>query len=172
MTKGIHVYIVINTDAVWRRYVRLCRPTLGGSPMRRVISKAVRPLVATAVSLLMALGLVAATSAPATAGSSGCNYYTWGGACQEVNGTGTYVQHVAGSFWRTRSPLCNWQTTAEFFDVYGRWYMTRTSRTHYSCDWTGWDYAGVYSYVREGFVCTSIRSNGSAVGSRCASIHR
>ncbi len=144
-------------------------------PRPSVPQKVKRAFLAFLISLSALLGLTVATATPASAGSSSCSWFNWanwGGMCQEVNGSGTWVNYVAGSFVAVRrGPVCNWQVTAEFFDTSGRWYSTKATPVRSGCDTHNWDYVHINSHVRPGFVCTSIRENGSNIASRCAGIH-
>jgi hypothetical protein len=90
--------------------------------------------------------------------------------CEAVVGSGDFVYSVEGSFAST-SPICNWSITGEFFNASSQWYRTYVSPTHYSCSYVNHDYVYPDSTMQTGFVCSTLRQNGSAVISRCEAIH-
>lgn len=132
-------------------------------------------------SLLSVVAVLGVTSdTPASASASGCS--GWGAKsvggwtvgtgvyCVYLNGNGTYVANVAGSF-NAAGSVCNWNITAEFFDSSGRWYRTVTGPTHWGCTWKGGDVVGVYSYVQRGFMCSTLKQNGGRIQSVCHNIY-
>lgn len=89
-----------------------------------------------------------------------------------VAGTGTRVDVVAGSF-KSFVPVCNWNITAEFFDSNNKWYKTVESLKNYSCSLEGFNsigFVGGYT-AKRGYVCSTLKQNGSRVTSWCAAIN-
>lgn len=136
-----------------------------------------------ALALLASVTAVGVTSQPAAAGAFGCSYYRpistpWGtpnvnSYCATIDGTGTWVNYVSGSFTSNVGNLCNYNITAEFFDSSGRWYMTRETPIQYRCDW-GTRFVGritINQNVKRGFMCSTLKQNGSRVTSVCHNIY-
>ena len=139
------------------------RQTRHRGPARTVVS-----------GLLLVIALLAggmAFAGPATASSMGCNYPGTLTLCETVNGSGNWVDNVNSGFTTFTSPVCNWTVSAEFFDQNNRWYRTIVSPVHYGCGWLhGSDQMTVQSRMATGYVCSTLRSYGNAVLSRCQNI--
>lgn len=126
---------------------------------------------------------VLASASPASASAYGCQGFRtvnspWGSGnvnsyCVDLQGSGTYVRSVSGAFTANVGSVCNYNITAEFFDAQGRWYMTRQSPVRYGCTW-GTQYAGgisINQYVQRGFMCSTLKQNGSRLTSVCHNIY-
>src|SRR4051812_17887526 len=95
--------------------------------------RAIRWIGAALMILLPTAIAVGASGQVASAGAYGCSYFGAvqiqgapfpiynGSECVKIEGSGTYVQGVNTSF-AAAGNVCNWKTTAEFFDSNGRWY--------------------------------------------------
>lgn len=95
--------------------------------------------------------------------------------CGNVNGSGNYVTSVTGSF-SSYTPVCNWNITAEFFRDLpngngNAWTYTINGAVHHSCNFTGSDGMWVDSNEQTGFVCSTLKENGTRLTSWCAAIH-
>ena len=94
--------------------------------------------------------------------------------CNGVNGSGTYVDNTYGSFL-TPGVICNYSITSEFFNSSSQWYRTFSSGTHWGCSFPGWgsETMRIYErfYAQRGFVCNTLRENGTRVTSSCFSIY-
>jgi len=128
-------------------------------------------VVITGVAMMFGGAVSAASGAQASA--YGCNFWNGGLSdyCVAVSGSGTYVSYVRGNFASSRSPICNFSITAEFFDSNSHWYRTFTGATHYGCWYINGDTVWPNFNAKSGFVCSSLRQNGAVVISRCAAIH-
>lgn len=131
------------------------------------------------LSLLVSVSSVFFTSSIAIAGASGCNYWgvyyvklvpvPQGKYCVGINGSGKTVNALSGQF-TSYIKVCNWNITAEFFDSSNRWYKTFESSKQYSCTFTG-TYGLVMKYTaKKGYVCSTLKQNGSRLTSWCATI--
>lgn len=158
-----------------KNYPRLTRPR-----GRRLVSLAMATVIAAVA--LSGIALVG-SSTPASASAFGCSGFRaigtpWGSAaansyCVNLDGSGTYVRNVSGSFTANVGTVCNYNITAEFFDSSGRWYMTRSTPTTYNCVW-GTKFAGriqVNQHVKRGSMCSTLKQNGSRLTSVCHSIY-
>jgi hypothetical protein len=136
-----------------------------------------------AMALLATVTAVGVSSQPAAASAFGCSYFRpistpWGtpsvnSYCATIDGSGTWVNYVSGSFTTNVGTLCNYNITAEFFDSNGRWYMTRATPIKYRCDW-GTNFVGritINQNVQRGFMCSTLKQNGSRVTSVCHNIY-
>lgn len=141
-----------------------------------------------ALALLLAifistLAVVGASGQTAGASAFGCSQYRpigtpWGtpsvnSYCARLDGSGTWVNYVSGSFTSNAGNLCNYNITAEFFDSAGRWYMTRATPVRYGC-WWGTQHAGtiwINQNVRKGYMCSTLKTNGARVTSVCHNIY-
>jgi hypothetical protein len=136
---------------------------------------------------LLTLAVAPATAAtevtdasPAGATASGCSY--WGAAligkipvakgqdCVTIAGQGTFVSYVRSAFGSVGN-VCNWNTTAEFFDINGKWYQTFSSPVRKSCTRSSTDQITLNRYVRSGRMCSTLKTNGSRITSVCHNIH-
>lgn len=135
------------------------------------------------MALLATVTVLGFTSKPAEASAFGCSYYRpistpWGtpnvnSYCATIDGSGTWVNWVSGSFTSNVGSLCNYNITAEFFDSNGNWYMTRQSPVQYRCSW-GTNFVAritINQNVRRGFMCSTLKQNGSRVTSVCHNIY-
>jgi hypothetical protein len=124
-------------------------------------------------ALLLAGGLaatpVALVASPAGASATACSSgpHTY---CAYVNGKGTHVNYVIGSF-SSVSTICNWTITAEFFDTHNHWYKTYESKTHLGCWFTNSTQLNVNYTAKSGKMYSTLRSNGARVTSVGFSIH-
>lgn len=87
----------------------------------------------------------------------------------EIDGSGTYVTTMYGSF--AGDCLTNWWIQGELFDMSGNMYYGIRGETHAGCDSRGEAsfYAGVQGVPGKG--CLSLWSNGKHVDSVCFGIH-
>jgi hypothetical protein len=158
------------------KYARTRRP----ATLKR---RALVALLATALGITMSATFGAS---PASASAYTCVFWgpinipgvgtpiPTGQFCTAVNGTGTWVDNTYGAFLSAGS-ICNYSMTSEFFDSSSRWYRTWSSGTNWGCTFPGWGSNGmrIYekSWVQRGFVCNTLRSNGSRITSACFSIY-
>jgi hypothetical protein len=143
-----------------------------------------KKVIATVVLFASIAGAsVSMGAAPAGASAYGCSGFRtvnspWGSGavnsyCVDLQGTGTYVRTVTGTFTANVGTVCNYNITAEFFDSQGRWYMTRQTPVTYGCVW-GTKFAGRITLnqdVRRGSMCSTLKQNGSRITSVCHSIY-
>jgi hypothetical protein len=141
-------------------------------------------LLALIVATFSMIGLFTVVgSSPASASAYGCNGWKgiptpWGTVsansyCASLNGSGTYVQSVVGSFSVNFGTVCNYNNTAEFFDTSGKWYQTVESPVKYRCNW-GTNLAGsipINRTMKRGFMCSTLKQNGIRLTSVCHSIN-
>ena len=162
--------VVPRTQRRWRR-----------KPWRRSRSATMFAALLAALVMTMTFG-----ASPASASAYMCTFWgpinipgvptpiPTGQFCTAVNGTGTYVDNTYGSFLSAGS-ICNYNMTSEFFDSSSRWYRTWTSPMNWGCTFPGWGSNGMRIYerawVQRGFVCNTLRSNGSRITSYCFSIY-
>jgi hypothetical protein len=138
--------------------------------------------IAALVASLAGVSVLGGAS-PASASAFGCSGFRtvnspWGSGavnsyCANLDGTGRYVRNVSGSFTANVGTVCNYNITAEFFDSSGRWYMTRSAPTTYGCFW-GTQFAGritLNQYVQPGFMCSTLKQNGTRLTSVCHNIY-
>ncbi len=132
-------------------------------------------------ALLASLGLMLSAPEGARASATGCSYFSGigpiqgvpiynGSYCANLDGSGRYVNYVQGG-WSSYGNSCNLNITAEFFDVTGAWYDTRTSPVAYGCGHGGSLRISVYSQRRAGRMCSTLKSNGVRLTSVCHSIY-
>ena len=128
--------------------------------------------------------------APAQAAATGCAVTITGGSasaggvsfpipqgqyCVNVSGTGTYVDYVWTQFSMVGS-LCHYSVTAEFFDRQWRWLRTQQGPTTSGCALAdnGWYNSNlrlpVRANVQPGFICSTLKSGGTRVSSKCFGI--
>jgi hypothetical protein len=94
-----------------------------------------------------------------------------------ISGTGTYVSYVEGwPYMNTpvSGTICNWNITAEFFDISGQWYRTLTGPTHLDCNsyfnQADADFISINDTVQAGLMCSTLKSNGARLTSVCHKI--
>ncbi len=148
------------------------------------ISKIMRPSKLHVLFAALAIAAFATLpSNPAHASAFGCNGWKgvptpWGtlsanSYCASLNGTGTYVSSVSGSFTVNFGTVCNYNITAEFFDSNGNWYYTKQTPVRYRCDWgtvsTG--SIAIGTNMRRGSMCSTLKQNGARLTSVCHSIN-
>ena len=141
------------------------------------------------LACLSAAGFVLSSSASASTYWGKCN--NWGPQvtvkgigfafdhyCGTVQGGGDYVQWVTGSFMSYTGCISNWNITAEFFvDSNGgnHWVWTKNGPIHSGCHVNGSDSLFINSYpiapYKDGFVCSTLKENGTRLTSWCASIY-
>ena len=139
-------------------------------------------IIVAMLASLVGFGVVANPS-PASASAFGCSGFRgintpWANVsanqyCVTLNGSGTYVSSVTGSFTANVGNVCNYNITAEFFDTSGRWYMTRTGGTTTGCFW-GTQFVrsvAVNQTVRPGYMCSTLKQNGTRLASVCHNIY-
>lgn len=131
---------------------------------------AARFFLALALVLGVTLGSAAVNSEPASASSTGCSYPWFGQYCETVNGSGTYVENVHGSF-SSRSPICNWRLKATFYNANNQYWAAFYSDTHWGCSYVNWDTIWLKLWAPRGYVCLDLQSNSNYVTHRCASIY-
>ncbi len=139
------------------------------------------------ITLALGLGAGVVTAGPVSASAFGCSTYgptvivsglslPKGTYCAQISGTGTYVSYVYGQAQVNNAlagTTCNYQMTAEFFDSSGRWYETQASPVRYGC----FSAAGASErinfgrYMRPGFMCSTLKSNGVRLTSVCHNIY-
>ena len=145
--------------------------------------------VPTIAIALLAGGALAPTSSPvakvigvenAKAGATGCAW--WGSTtilgvpvapgqyCVTVGGTGTFVATVYGGYV-SASSLCYTSITAEFFDRNWNWYKTYSTAQAYGCSKSRSPSIDIGRYMQPGFVCSTLKSGGQKVTSRCFGIY-
>lgn len=116
------------------------------------------------LTIMMSLPLVSPQPAMASAyGCAGGNpNYGPSNYCVNLNGSGTYVNWVRGT-WNSSAYVCNSTITAEFFDANWRWYETRTSAKAWGCAaGSGGATIGIYAHKRPGFMCSTLKyTNGT-----------
>jgi hypothetical protein len=98
-----------------------------------------------------------------------------GTECGNVSGSGDYVESVSSSF-SSYTPVCNWNITAEFFRDLpngdgNAWTYTINGAVHHSCNFIGSEGIGVDANEKTGFVCSTLKENGTRLTSWCAAIH-
>lgn len=103
---------------------------------------------------------VTALAGPAHASATGISWFSARGVSgtytAHINGSGTYVNYVKGT-WRTDGGfICNLTVTAEFFDTNWRWYQTRSSYQH-GCSTGGSRTISIYAHRRRGYMCSTLR---------------
>src|SRR5689334_7295514 len=155
---------------------------------RAVRALSVRARIGIAITTLAALSVTGlAMSGPASATALlRCN--TWGPVitikgvgvhegtfCGNVYGSGNYVSSVSDSF-TAYTTVCNWNITAEFFrdlpNGGNAWTYTINGPVHHSCTLaTANNVITVNSNEQTGFVCSTLKENGTRLTSWCASIH-
>ena len=144
------------------------------------LSKRVSGVVAAA---LIVIGVVLASSSPASADAKGCTPWgarTIGGLvipagtyCTTVVVTGTPVRCVQSEFYAPR--VCNWDVTAEFFSNNWTWKKTYVSKHNFGCSYgTAWaPYIAVNSSIgaltgtSTGYMCSTLRVAYQRVTSHC-----
>lgn len=141
-----------------------------------------RSLAVFAAAAVVAGGALAVQPTEAQASAYGCGFwnpFTAGGLklasgqyCVTLAGQGTFVDYVYGGFVSAGN-VCNYNVTAEFFDSSSRWYMTRSSPIRYGCTRANAVAGSVSlrSYVRRGFMCSTLKQNGARVTSVCHNIY-
>lgn len=130
-----------------------------------------RVFMAAAMMFTATIGTTTPAQADARAcsyqlGYPGYNYY-----CAEVTGRNEYVRYVRGEYaLSNQNTLCNWSVTAEFFDRNWNWYQTIESPRQGGCSRTGSATIWTQNYFREGFLCSTLKSNSRRVTSACVRI--
>lgn len=143
-------------------------------------------VAAVAAAATLALGGLAITASPADASAFGCSGYgpsiiyqgvrfPKGTYCVHLVGQGRFVDHVYGQAHVNNAlfgTTCNWNITAEFFDQNGNWYETINGPFHATCFRAAGasDRINVRRYMRTGFMCSTLKSNGVRQTSVCHSI--
>lgn len=157
-----------------------------GSLMKRVKCRRLGLSRRFAVAALLLLGGAVPASAafvdatPAFASADGCSYWGYlgsihglpiypGALCSHLDGYSNYVNYVSDG-WDVAGTVCNWNITAEFFNVYGQWYTTYNGPIHYGCGWTGSDAIGIHRWMQPGLECSTLKTNGTRLTSVCHSI--
>jgi hypothetical protein len=121
----------------------------------------------------------------ASASSTGCTWYghgiKWGVSdgsfCGGINGSGTYVNYVAGNFGETivgLDVLCNVSIKVDFYNNWGQWYGWRQGAQMGGCYWGSFNWAPtipVYSWVQPGYARISLQSYGATVAAVNLDIH-
>lgn len=94
-----------------------------------------------------------------------------------ISGSGAHVSYVEGwPYMNTpvSGTICNWNITAEFFDLSGQWYRTLTGPTHLDCNsyfnQADADFIPVNDTVQFGLMCSTLKSNGTRLTSVCHKI--
>jgi hypothetical protein len=158
--------------------------------VRVVQALSVRARIGIAIATLASLSVAGlALSGSASASATKCNSWgpqvsvkgiglTFDHYCGTVQGGGDYVQFVTGSFMSYTGCVSNWNITAEFFaDSNGgnHWVWTKNGSVHSGCYDNGSDSLLINSYpiapYKNGFVCSTLKSNGTRLTSWCASIY-
>jgi hypothetical protein len=148
------------------------------------VQKIIRRIVLS-VSAIALVGVTAlSSSGAASASAGGCAFWNpfsikgiplaTGRYCVSVIGSGSYTAVVTGQFV-SAGPVCNWNITAEFFNSNSQWLRTYNGPQHYSCSVSSVDgIATAYTLPGPsgaGFVCSTLKVNGTRVTSWCAGIH-
>lgn len=115
----------------------------------------------------------------AEAGAVGCSWWNsttilgvpvaGGQYCVTVGGTGTFVDTIYPGYVSVSS-ICYTSMTAEFFDRSWNWYKTYSTPQSYGCAKSRSTYISVGSYMRPGYVCSTLKSSGKRLTSRCFGI--
>ncbi len=112
----------------------------------------------------------------AQASATGCagGNPSWGPTtyCVTLDGTGTYVRTVTGT-WRGSGFACDSYITAEFFDVYWNWYQTKRSATQWGCATGSSAAIGIWSNKWPGYMCSTLHYHlpGSTTDRRMSVCH-
>lgn len=152
--------------------------------MKRISNKwIVAPLLSIALILASLSSALVQPASTASATATGCSWYGKlqyesffvynGSYCATINnipGNTTWVSTVVGSF-SSIGNICNWSATAEFFDVYGKWYKTYKGSTQYGCFKAAKSTVPVYSQMKKGRMCSTFKSNGYRITSVCHSLY-
>jgi hypothetical protein len=125
----------------------------------------------------VSLGVVGAENAKA--GAVGCSWWNStrilgvpiasGQYCVTVGGTRTFVDAIYPGYV-SASSICFTTMTAEFFDRNWHWYRTYSTPRSYGCAKTRSTYISVRRYMRPGYVCSTLKSSGQRITSRCFGI--
>lgn len=145
------------------------------------MKKLITVLKTLAISFVLAGIIFAQSAIPVHASSSGTAYWGFfyingygipsGKYYVYLNGTGLYSQYVEGQF-QVAGSICNWNITAEFFNKNSQWLRTYNGAYHGGCSPIGTDYVWTnYTMSDIGFMCSTLKSNGSRITSYCLSIH-
>ena len=112
------------------------------------------------LALTAALTLAVSPDAQASAtGAAGFRILNVSGVYTvHINGSGTYVNYVSGT-WRTNGgEVCNVRVTAEFFDTAWRWYETKSAYHGLGCSTGGTQRINIYARKRPGYMCSTMRA--------------
>ncbi|MEV6446348.1 hypothetical protein [Amycolatopsis sp. NPDC051716] len=92
---------------------------------------------------------------------------TVGNYCVIVFGSGLKVDEVYGTFTNLVRPVCNWNITAEFFDINYKWYRTFSGAVHSGC--SRHSSTSVYPRytAKNGYMCSTLKDNGNRLTSYC-----
>ncbi len=133
-----------------------------------------------ATVMILAVSVIVSQASPAAASANGCSWWnpitiqghtlSTGRYCVYVVGRGNYVSGVVGQYF-SAIPICNWNITAEFFSSSNHYLWTASGPMHYSCSLQGTDAIGINSWQQTGYVCSTLKENGSRITSWCAAIH-
>ncbi len=104
---------------------------------------------------------IAMTAGPVDASATGYSGFRAPGLSgvysAHINGSGTWVNYVSGT-WRTDGgPICNVTVTAEFFDPNWRWYETR-SAYQFGCSTGGTQRITINGARKRGYMCSTLRA--------------
>lgn len=88
--------------------------------------------------------------------------------CVNLNGSGTYVKSVQGTYYGS-ALVCNSRITAEFFDTSWRWYQTYTSSTS-GCSTKVGKTININANKRRGYMCSTLKYQIAIFGNRQMSV--
>ncbi|MFI7284126.1 hypothetical protein ACIBOV_28090 [Micromonospora chersina] len=148
-----------------------------------------RRITAGFAMILLALGITTVVNpAPASASATSCVFYGAmlntgvhnGQFCGSVNGSGTYINYVTGSFGATIpgvDVVCNPSIKLDVFDRYDRWIASRQGSQKWGCFYGTWNSVNSIS-VYWGFpqadggrLYVTLQSSGSRVATTSYYFH-
>lgn len=97
--------------------------------------------------------------------------------CAEIDGSRSYIGTVRGNFLSFYPPVCNYDMTAEFFTANWKWVRTFVSPHKNGCAATDgmamtFPYSiNVFTKASNGYMCSTLRSAGKRITSKCLYIH-
>lgn len=118
-------------------------------------------------------------SQDASAGAQGCSWWNVfkikdvpipsGQYCVTLVGSGRFVADVRGGYV-SASRICYTSITAEFFDTNWKHYKTYETPRHNGCANSRTTYITLNRYVSKGFMCSTLKTGGSRITSKCFGI--
>lgn len=165
-------------SSMYKVYAKMYLLNIGGEMFTRLKASRVGLAFMAAALLLPFVSVL-----PASASATGCSYFgnmSIGGVplpvyrgsyCAKIDGYKRSTSEVLGSF-SSAGNICNWNITAEFFNKSGKWLRTFNGSYNSGCKVLGGSrIVTSYTMAEDGYMCSTLKTNGKRITSVCHSIH-